>query len=285
MQLLDEVRSSCRAIARDAPRFVTIDLDAAARAAARVRRPAGAAARAARRPASSSSTRSTSARAGSRRCASGPGMSGYRTHRGRLRRARAVDQRASCARSTRPPSRRVLGQEPRPSADAPLRAGAARPRPLPRRALARSTWSSEAAARPSGWPTLLAARHALLRRPRLLQARADRARATWRWPAWPTSTTSTGSRSSPTTSSRTSCAWTACCATTPELAARIDAGELLPQGARRARDPRLRACTPASSSPSGPGSPPRVLDVRLWNRGQAPEYKAVPRHRTRSVYY
>jgi hypothetical protein len=31
--------------------------------------------------------------------------------------------------------------------------------------------------------------------------------------------------------------------------------------------------------------PPRVLDVWLWNRGQAPEYKARPRHRTRTVYY
>ena len=33
------------------------------------------------------------------------------------------------------------------------------------------------------------------------------------------------------------------------------------------------------------GIPPRVLDLRFWNRGQAPEYKAVPRHRTRCVYY
>jgi hypothetical protein len=28
-----------------------------------------------------------------------------------------------------------------------------------------------------------------------------------------------------------------------------------------------------------------VLDVWLWNRGQAPEYKARPRHRTRTVFY
>jgi hypothetical protein len=27
------------------------------------------------------------------------------------------------------------------------------------------------------------------------------------------------------------------------------------------------------------------LDYFLWNRGQLPHYKAVPRHRTRSVYY
>ena len=30
---------------------------------------------------------------------------------------------------------------------------------------------------------------------------------------------------------------------------------------------------------------PRVLDVTLWKRGQAPAYKAIPRHRTRSVFY
>src|SRR5438067_512404 len=30
---------------------------------------------------------------------------------------------------------------------------------------------------------------------------------------------------------------------------------------------------------------PRTLDTWLWNRGQAPRYKAVPRHRTRTVFY
>jgi hypothetical protein len=33
------------------------------------------------------------------------------------------------------------------------------------------------------------------------------------------------------------------------------------------------------------GIAPRLLDTWLWNRGQAPEYKAIPRHRTRTVYY
>jgi len=33
------------------------------------------------------------------------------------------------------------------------------------------------------------------------------------------------------------------------------------------------------------GVPPRVLDGWLWNRGQDRRYKAVPRHRTRTVYY
>ena len=35
----------------------------------------------------------------------------------------------------------------------------------------------------------------------------------------------------------------------------------------------------------GAGGPARTLDVWLWNRGQAPRYKAVPRHRTRTVFY
>jgi hypothetical protein len=33
------------------------------------------------------------------------------------------------------------------------------------------------------------------------------------------------------------------------------------------------------------GVPPRVLDTWLWDRGQEPRYKAVPRHRTRTVFY
>jgi hypothetical protein len=70
----------------------------------------------------------------------------------------------------------------------------------------------------------------------------------------------------------------------PELAARIDAGQLLPQGAaeREIRACAVHACEQVAEHT---GVPPRVLDVRLWNRGQAPEYKAVPRHRTCSVYY
>jgi hypothetical protein len=70
----------------------------------------------------------------------------------------------------------------------------------------------------------------------------------------------------------------------PDLAARIDAGELLPQG-RAEREIRACAVHACERLASASGIRPRELDVRLWNRGQAPEYKAVPRHRTRSVYY
>ncbi len=90
----------------------------------------------------------------------------------------------------------------------------------------------------------------------------------------------------------------------PALAARIDAGELLPPGGpeREIRACAVHACELLSQRT---GIPPRVLDVRLWNRGQAtagggpgggpalplpnrgqrPEYKARPRHRCRCVYY
>jgi hypothetical protein len=70
----------------------------------------------------------------------------------------------------------------------------------------------------------------------------------------------------------------------PELAAHIDAERLLPQGEaeREIRACAVHACEQLAERI---GIPPRELDLRLWNLGQAPEYKAVPRHRTRSVYY
>ena len=70
----------------------------------------------------------------------------------------------------------------------------------------------------------------------------------------------------------------------PGLAAHIDAGELLPQG-RAEREIRACAVHACEQLAERTGIPPRELDIRLWNLGQAPEYKALPRHRTRSVYY
>jgi hypothetical protein len=70
----------------------------------------------------------------------------------------------------------------------------------------------------------------------------------------------------------------------PELATRIDAGELLePGGAER----EIRACAVHACELIAErlAIPPRDLDVMLWNRGQEPRYKARPRHRTRTVYY
>jgi hypothetical protein len=71
---------------------------------------------------------------------------------------------------------------------------------------------------------------------------------------------------------------------TPELAATIDAGELLPPGERE-REIRACAVVACESIAADLGVPPRTLDNWLWNRGQQPRYKAVPRHRTRTTAY
>jgi hypothetical protein len=69
-----------------------------------------------------------------------------------------------------------------------------------------------------------------------------------------------------------------------ELAARIDAGELLPPGdeEREIRGCAVHACELLSERLAMPA---RLIDVALWTKGQAPRYKSVPRHRTRTVYY
>ena len=70
----------------------------------------------------------------------------------------------------------------------------------------------------------------------------------------------------------------------PELASRIDRGELLPPGEeeREIRACALHACELIAARL---GLAPRDLDVMLWNRGQEPRYKERPRHRTRTVFY
>jgi hypothetical protein len=70
----------------------------------------------------------------------------------------------------------------------------------------------------------------------------------------------------------------------PDLAAHIDSGALLPQG-RAEQEIRACAVHACEQLAARTGIPPRELDIRLWNRGQERAYKAVPRHRTRSVYY
>jgi hypothetical protein len=70
----------------------------------------------------------------------------------------------------------------------------------------------------------------------------------------------------------------------PDLSARIDREELLPPGdeEREIRACALHACEAIAAQLR---VPPRMLDVWLWNRGQGPRYKALPRHRTRTVFY
>ena len=68
------------------------------------------------------------------------------------------------------------------------------------------------------------------------------------------------------------------------LAARVDRGELLPPGdeEHEIRACALHACELIATRLR---VPPRTLDGWLWNRGQGARYKALPRHRTRTVYY
>jgi Potential Queuosine, Q, salvage protein family len=70
----------------------------------------------------------------------------------------------------------------------------------------------------------------------------------------------------------------------PALAARIDAGELLPLGQeeREIRGCAVHACELIAGRT---GMPAREIDTALWTTGQAPKYKSVPRHRTRTVFY
>ena len=70
----------------------------------------------------------------------------------------------------------------------------------------------------------------------------------------------------------------------PELAAHIDAGRPLRPG-RAEREIRACAVYACELLCERTALAPRLLDVALWNRGQAPAYKAIPRHRTRSVFY
>jgi putative queuosine salvage protein len=68
------------------------------------------------------------------------------------------------------------------------------------------------------------------------------------------------------------------------LAAHIDAGRLLRLGPqeREIRGCAVHACELIAR---GLGVSAHTLDHWLWQRGQAPEYKARPRHRCRTVYY
>jgi Potential Queuosine, Q, salvage protein family len=70
----------------------------------------------------------------------------------------------------------------------------------------------------------------------------------------------------------------------PGLAERIDHGQLLPPGEEE-REIRACAVHACEAIAARLGVPPRLLDTWLWDRGQQPQYKAIPRHRTRTVFY
>jgi hypothetical protein len=73
----------------------------------------------------------------------------------------------------------------------------------------------------------------------------------------------------------------------PDLAARIERGELIEHDS--AEEIEIRACAVhavellAAASARRTSAP--ALDEILWNRGQLPAYKRVPRHRSRTTAY
>jgi hypothetical protein len=76
----------------------------------------------------------------------------------------------------------------------------------------------------------------------------------------------------------------------PDLAATIDAGQLLESGSQAETEIRAAGIHAvellcAELTATGRATTAQELDYVLWFRGGAPTYKAVPRHRARSVYY
>ena len=75
---------------------------------------------------------------------------------------------------------------------------------------------------------------------------------------------------------------------TPGLVARIDQGELIEHGS--AEEVEIRACALHAvelivAATDDPDTSCAAVDEYLWNRGQQPRYKAVPRHRSRCTAY
>jgi hypothetical protein len=72
----------------------------------------------------------------------------------------------------------------------------------------------------------------------------------------------------------------------PQLAGRIERGELLEHGSRE--EVEIRACAVHAVElivSARPGSRAADVDKLLWNRGQGTRYKARPRHRCRCTAY
>jgi putative queuosine salvage protein len=72
----------------------------------------------------------------------------------------------------------------------------------------------------------------------------------------------------------------------PHLIDRIERGELIEHGSPE--EVEIRACAVHAVeliAAARPGSSAAEIDTVLWNRGQRPRYKRVPRHRTRCTAY
>jgi len=75
-----------------------------------------------------------------------------------------------------------------------------------------------------------------------------------------------------------------------DLVSRIDTGNLIPAGSAEEIEIRagaLYAVELLKDEMHSSGYPMTAmeLDFLLWNRGQQPAYKSIPRHRTRTVFY
>ncbi len=71
----------------------------------------------------------------------------------------------------------------------------------------------------------------------------------------------------------------------PVLSRAIDAGRRLDAGARCEIELRAGGVVAVEWLAARTGLRPMDLDLMLWERGGQPRYKAVPRHRARSVFY
>jgi hypothetical protein len=70
-----------------------------------------------------------------------------------------------------------------------------------------------------------------------------------------------------------------------ELAAIIDAGTLLSPGSPAEIEIRAAGVHVVDLLAARTGHWPMDIDEALWLRGGSPQYKSIPRHRCRSVYY
>ena len=75
-----------------------------------------------------------------------------------------------------------------------------------------------------------------------------------------------------------------------ELNASIQAGDLILAGSKE--EIEIRACAlhaveliKSEIQANGPAINAMALDFLLWNRGQQPAYKSIPRHRTQTLFY
>ena len=299
--LLDEIRSACARVAAQAQHVRIVerrDRALRAHAAAAVAARAGHRGRVAggaRRVLAARSTRSTSAPAGSRRCASRPGLSGFRTIEAGLR-ARGPWTAAELPRSRRAEVAAHVRAGPRARADGALRARAARAR-RPRhgrvlRALPRARAHRRGLGRAAGRDARRAGRRGRTSRPTRASAvpfykRAQIAAADLhlagiapaRRPRPPDAVRRQPRPARPAARRRARV----------RRAARRPHRRRLPARARLARggrDPRLRA---ARGRAAGRGAPrPQRRRSSTTSSGTAaalPRYKARPRHRARTTAY